>query len=366
MTTTILLIEDDPLVRKNLQDILELESFQILEASNGKEGLLMAQTHLPDLILCDVMMPEMDGYQVLQHLRQNPTTKNIPLIFLTAKSELESLRTGMDLGADDYLIKPYSIKALLLSIRLRLDKKASLQEEAQQELSDFRYRLTRSLPKRLNNLISPLHSAANTLKQLSDNLTVQEIEEIAEKIENNSVEIHRLFINLSLYSQLEMIVSNPKMREAYQSKRSQCFPSAVISKVVQLKAQQYQRLRDLKLTLQDTKVALSETNFKKIIEELIDNAFRYSLPGSTVEIVSQIDGSRYRLFIIDAGQGMESELYENLMGNPKSSLSDPKGNLEGFGLVIAKYLVELNGGKLHIESIPHKQTIVHLTFSLAS
>jgi DNA-binding response OmpR family regulator len=142
----------------------------------------------------------------------------------------------MDLGADDYLIKPYSIKALLLSIRLRLDKKASLQEEAQQELSDFRYRLTRSLPKRLNNLISPLHSAANTLKQLSDNLTVQEIEEIAEKIENNSVEIHRLFINLSLYSQLEMIASNPKMREAYQSKRSQCFPSAVITKSCPVKS----------------------------------------------------------------------------------------------------------------------------------
>jgi phosphoglycerate-specific signal transduction histidine kinase len=85
-----------------------------------------------------------------------------------------------------------------------------------------------------------------------------------------------------------------------------------------------------------------------------------------VEVVSQIDESRYRLFIIDAGQGMESELYENWMGNPKSSLSDPKGNLEGFGLVIAKYLVELNGGQLHIESIPHKQTIVHLTFSLTS
>jgi phosphoglycerate-specific signal transduction histidine kinase len=85
-----------------------------------------------------------------------------------------------------------------------------------------------------------------------------------------------------------------------------------------------------------------------------------------VEVVSQIDESRYRLFIIDAGQGMESELYENLMENPKSFLSDPKGNLEGFGLVIAKYLVELNGGQLHIESIPHKQTIVHLTFSLTS
>jgi DNA-binding response OmpR family regulator len=102
----ILVIEDEPEMRRNLTTILRLEKFQPLDAENGRIGVEMAKKEKPDLILCDVMMPEMDGYGVIAALRANADTVAIPFIFLTAKGEKPDIRAGMNLGADDYLTKP--------------------------------------------------------------------------------------------------------------------------------------------------------------------------------------------------------------------------------------------------------------------
>jgi DNA-binding NarL/FixJ family response regulator len=118
----ILVIEDEPAMRKNLRKILELEQFLAVLASNGVEGLKLAQKEKPDLILCDILMPEMDGHDVLRLLRADPATAGIPLIFLTAKGEHSDVRTGMNLGADDYLVKPVKISDLLDAITARLER----------------------------------------------------------------------------------------------------------------------------------------------------------------------------------------------------------------------------------------------------
>jgi DNA-binding NarL/FixJ family response regulator len=120
----ILIIEDEPEMRRNLQTILKLEQFHVLTAANGREGVQRAQTESPDLILCDVMLPELDGYGVLRALRDRPETMNIPFIFLTAKGEKADLRNGMNLGADDYLTKPVARADLLSAIRARLKRDA--------------------------------------------------------------------------------------------------------------------------------------------------------------------------------------------------------------------------------------------------
>lgn len=118
----ILVIEDEPAMRSNLRDILELENFSPLTAVNGREGIAVAKEQLPDLILCDVMMPEMDGHAVLSALRAEIKTSKIPFIFLTAKGEHADVRTGMNLGADDYLVKPVKVDDLLEAIAARLER----------------------------------------------------------------------------------------------------------------------------------------------------------------------------------------------------------------------------------------------------
>jgi len=120
----ILVIEDEPEMRRNLTTILRLEKFLPIGAEDGRRGLELARTEKPDLILCDVMMPELDGYGVISALRMDPATVAIPFIFLTAKGEKPDIRAGMNLGADDYLTKPVPKADLLAAIRSRLERAA--------------------------------------------------------------------------------------------------------------------------------------------------------------------------------------------------------------------------------------------------
>jgi len=126
---TILLIEDNLEMRENTAEILELADYKVVPAANGKEGVTLAKEHHPDLIICDIMMPELDGYGVLRMLGANQATASIPFIFLTAKAEKNDFRKGMNLGADDYITKPFDDVELLDAIDMRLKKHASLQRE---------------------------------------------------------------------------------------------------------------------------------------------------------------------------------------------------------------------------------------------
>jgi DNA-binding NarL/FixJ family response regulator len=119
---TILIIEDEPEMRRNLATILRLEKYHPVTAENGREGLEMARQETPDLILCDVMMPELDGYGVLRELRASASTEATPFIFLTARGEKPDVRAGMNLGADDYLTKPVAKSDLLSAIRTRIER----------------------------------------------------------------------------------------------------------------------------------------------------------------------------------------------------------------------------------------------------
>ncbi|MCB9260881.1 MAG: response regulator [Flavobacteriales bacterium] len=119
---TILVVEDNLEIRENLTEILELDGYNVISAEDGKQGVALAQEHLPDLILCDIMMPNLDGYGVIHMLSRNPMTMRIPFIFLTAKTEKVDIRKGMSLGADDYIVKPFDETDLLLAIENRLKK----------------------------------------------------------------------------------------------------------------------------------------------------------------------------------------------------------------------------------------------------
>ncbi|MEO0351012.1 MAG: response regulator [Cyanobacteria bacterium P01_A01_bin.15] len=142
----ILVIEDEVEIRSNLLELLSLEGHDVVGADNGVTGLLGAIEHAPDLIICDVMMPELDGYDVLQALRQDPKTLAIPFIFLTALANKSDIRRGMVLGADDYLTKPFTRSDVLTAVETRLQKQAISQSQTyhdqvtalQQEIQQFR------------------------------------------------------------------------------------------------------------------------------------------------------------------------------------------------------------------------------------
>lgn len=136
----ILIIEDSKDIRENTAEILDMSGYKTMTAENGKKGVELAVKEKPDLIICDIMMPELDGYGVLHMLRKNPETKHIPFVFLTAKTERSDLRKGMEMGADDYITKPFEDIELLRAIEVRLNKIKVLDQKyaiSQPEISRF-------------------------------------------------------------------------------------------------------------------------------------------------------------------------------------------------------------------------------------
>lgn len=137
---SILVIDDNPGIRENTAEILELAGYKTFTAENGKKGVEVAVKEKPDVIICDIMMPELDGYGVLHLLKKNADTENIPFVFLTAKTERSDFRKGMEMGADDYITKPFEEIELLNAIETRLKKSAVLENKypaSQQGISQF-------------------------------------------------------------------------------------------------------------------------------------------------------------------------------------------------------------------------------------
>jgi DNA-binding response OmpR family regulator len=182
MKKKILVIEDETFSRKNLLKILKAEAFEAIGAENGKIGIEIAIEQEPDIIICDIMMPDMDGYEVLKVLRQEPNTILIPFIFLTAKTERADVRQGMNLGADDYLIKPFEIDELLEAIATRCKKQEVIQQQVQllleelQESPDKNKHLSNNPTWNIEKLYADLAQAKQHLKKTNRQLQLTPLE----------------------------------------------------------------------------------------------------------------------------------------------------------------------------------------------
>lgn len=178
----ILVIEDEASVGINIQEILQTGGFEVFIAEDGETGVQLAKQHIPDLIICDILMPGLDGYGVLTELREVPDTAMIPFIFLTAKTTRQDLRQGMNLGADDYITKPFRRTELLEAVSARIEKHAMLWQqyaaqykrakELQQKLQEFQIlnetqnRLLREFIEKLRNPLTNINMAIHMLKNM--------------------------------------------------------------------------------------------------------------------------------------------------------------------------------------------------------
>jgi two-component system, OmpR family, alkaline phosphatase synthesis response regulator PhoP len=164
----ILVIEDELSVRENIVDLLEAEDYKVITTDSGFSGLVWASENIPDLIISDVTMPEVDGHDILRALRQSPITESIPFIFLSALSDKSDIRHGMSLGADDYLTKPYSRADLLNAVALRIKKNKTLSQQLPNSFLENSASLISSniLKHRFDNAAPKIHIAIHMLKDL--------------------------------------------------------------------------------------------------------------------------------------------------------------------------------------------------------
>ncbi|MBJ7901682.1 MAG: response regulator [Cyanobacteria bacterium RI_101] len=362
----ILIIEDQIEVRENIEAILELEDFETLSADNGVRGVELARQALPDLILCDVMMPELDGYGVLESLRAETQTAAIPLILLTARSERRDLRRGMELGADDYLTKPFSLDELLAAIRTRLDKRAQYQAASAEEIQRLRRNITRALPHEFLTPLNGILGLSEILLSYYDTLSKDEVLEYIRDIEQSGQRLNHLVHNLLLYAELELLGADPERRRYWQERRAQRSPAlASLRRVFQEKLGAYDRLGDGHLTLapgiEEIELALAPEDYQKILEELLDNACKFSPPGTPITAELTPGAQEIALELRDRGRGMDSQQLAQIGAYQQFERQIYEQQGSGLGLIIAKGLTELYGGSLTLTSEPGRGATVALT-----
>ena len=357
---TILIIEDEPQIRENIREILHLSDFDTLVAENGLQGLELAKDKHPDLIICDLMMPELDGYGVLTQLRQNSDTATIPVIFLTAKSNWSDLRKGMELGADDYLTKPFQTEQLLQAVNTRLDKQAISDQQTQQKLNTLSRSISFSLPHEINTPLNHILGISNLLIEEYDILSRKESLEMLTSINKAGKRLHELTINFLMYAEIELLSSNPEKIAALRNYGVQIFVKSIIENVALNIAKNFNREADLSIDISEAMVRLSPAKLTKITEEIIDNAFKFSQPNTPIKIIGHSDNNTFHLFIIDHGRGMTQEQISNVGAYTQFERKMYEQQGSGLGLLIAKRLVELHGGEFSIESIYKKQTIIRI------
>jgi signal transduction histidine kinase len=329
-------------------------------------GVQAAREYRPDLIICDIMMPELDGYGVLSELQRDTREAIIPFVFLTARTDKGDMRQGMELGANDYLTKPFTASELINTVRTQLKKDGERRIAAENSMEGLRANIILALPHELRTPLTGILGFSDILASDSQDMSAEKIGEMAHYIHSAAQRLYRLIENYLVYAQLEVVLTDPKRIHTIRQFTT-LDTRFVVENVIAQKAADAQREADLVMNVKhDVDVRILEDNLKKITEELIDNAFKFSQPGTPVEVTSYVDNGYYTLTFVDHGRGIPPENIRDV-GSAYNQFGrkwfEQQGS--GFGLAIVKRLAELHGGNINLESFPDRETRVTVKLPLA-
>jgi signal transduction histidine kinase len=353
----ILVIDDEEWLREMVHMALNQKGFDVVEAANGSLGVEMARKELPDLILCDVNMEKMDGYLTLSSLRNEPATASIPFILMTGLADQAGMRHGMELGADDYLPKPFTIDALYGAVDARLKKLQTVRQEAEKKLADLRDNISLMLPHELRTPLNGILAYGEILAAEATTLPPQEVAEMGKVIHDSGKRLERLIENFLIYAQLELLGADPQKLSALRSKRTES-PARLIEQQARSQAELAGRIEDLVLALEEKPAPMSEEYLAKIVVELVQNAFKFSSKGRPVRIALTTAPGAITLSVNDKGRGFSTEHITRVGAYMQFDRKLHEQQGLGLGLEISKRLTELHGGTLTIQSEPNESTTV--------
>jgi two-component system, sensor histidine kinase and response regulator len=360
----VLIIEDEAPLLDELVQMLRFEGFEVFGALDGVAGVQMARDQRPDLIVSDILMPELDGYGVLLALQDDPETRLIPFIFLTGKAEREHQRYGMELGADDYITKPFKRDDLLAAIHTRLDVHHTLHEDYAREIEDLRQSLLLALPHELRTPLTGLVGYSELLMTDCETLDPEQIIHMARMLQLAGQRLKRQIENFLLYAQLDMVQLDQETLAQFRV-QSVATPGAIIDVTSTHAAAAQNRDADLVVEALNMPVQISPDGLQKIITELVDNACKFSRAGTPVRVTGSAQNAHYTVTVSDQGRGMSPDQLKRT--GPymqfERRLHEQQGT--GLGLALASRLASLSNGTLTIHSTKGAGTQVVVELPLA-
>lgn len=354
----IVVIEDADDVRTNLVELLEAEEHEVFAGHNGLVGLELVRQQLPDLILCDVLMPELDGHGVLAALRKESRTAAIPFIFLTARADRRDIRDGMVLGADDYLTKPYTRSDVLQAIATRLSRQATTTDIFEKKMEELRHSMAHMLPHELRTPLASILGYSSLLLDGFETMPADEVREMLRSIHHDGERLHKLIQKFLWYVDVELTSGNPERVAQLRQERTWGV-GTLLSKVACRKASEFKRTADLQTDTDGGGVCVGEVYLTRMVEELVENAFKFSRPGTpvTLHTAPARDGMMH-ISVTDRGRGMTQEQIAQVGAYLQFERHKYEQQGLGMGLTTARRIAELHAGRLTIQSEPERFTIV--------
>jgi len=321
----IVLIEDSLPLQKNIELLLSASGYAVVSFTSGEPALERIAAFPPDLILCDIVLPGMDGYEVLRRVREMGTGLEIPFVFLSALAEKDHVRKGMDLGADDYITKPFTSDSLLAAVRARLKRATSLQGVVEHEFRQYQKQKLLSLPHELR---TPLNGMIGGISLLRHEMRTQDdsIREIFEVIETSAEQLEKTLLRYLLFLELKC------GQVSLCGGRKDVDAGLVVASVATSQAREAGRENDLILHTQEARVPCAEC-LDNVVAEVVSNAFKFSEAGSRVEVRMTMDDDHLHITCRDHGCGMTAE--EIAATGPFVQFHRKEREQQGLGLGLA-------------------------------
>lgn len=355
----ILMVDDVP---KNLQvlgTLLAKFDCELAVAMNGQQALSTVEKINPDLILLDVMMPVMDGHETCKRLKDNPNTKDIPVIFLSAKTETEDIVAGFDLGAVDYISKPFIGSELIARVKTHLelkDAKRKLEEEVGTKNKFFSI-----MSHDLRGAFGIIMSFVQLIQENREYLSQEEIDELLDDIGKTSTNTLELLENLLKWarSQTGAIQFSPEALSPYETCKE------IIDQHLDIAV-----AKEIKLHLKDNfdKTVFADINMVLVVlRNLISNAIKFTPKGGDILLCIEKDNDYVKISVKDTGVGIPSEHLNNLFHIDKKTTTQGTENEQGngLGLILCKEFVEYNKGQISVQSEVGQGTTISFTLPVA-
>ena len=358
----ILVIEDNQLLRENISEILKIEGYEVDSAENGQLGVEKALEVCPDLIVSDVNMPVMDGFQVLESLRGSDDVNTVPFIFLTVKNTMQELRAGMNLGADDYLTKPFDMNQLLLAVRTRLNKRKEVAEKEGEKYDQLKNAVGLPITAVIDDPLRNIERLAELVSGQLGSLSGQDIGVITKLIATDASKLRKDINKVLYFYRIEALKNQP---DSLRELMNQVTPGveSFISAIAADSAEAVNRQSDLSLHIDDSDIHLPQEFLEFIVKELLSNACHYSTKGSSIKVSGHTFGNGYRLTIQDQGIGFgQGKKLSDIAPYIRLSQQQEKNDGLGLGLYNVKTIVDLFGGQIELNSEPGHGTAISITF----
>ncbi len=378
-TPVILVVDDSYAVRQLTVNVLRQAGYEVLEAEDGCQGLEVALEERPDVVLCDIHMPSLDGWGFMQAARASDALATTPVLMLTSVNDRESVRRAMAAGADDYLSKPWGKAELLQAVTALLEKAARFKADADREKAQLRTAVMATIPHELRTPLVTLLGTSELLMHRRSRYSEARVQEMVEDIHRNAQSLTRLVTRMMDWAELqtqsdsllpaarEVLDVVPALQEVLHSHHFTTEVQAVL-KVGASGVDREARVfggHPVQVRLEPARIVCFAPDFLKIMTELLLNALRFSKPGRPVGVTGKpISNAAYQLEIANLGVAMPEQFIEQIGALSQANRGQQEQQGMGLGLAISQLAARRNGASLQVPRIDGMPTIVRLVFAI--